>query len=190
MDYNFQVLLPAHVIETWRDDNGFGREDSDYLTMSLEISSWPQDNNTLLARIPHSKDSDKPEPLLTGKTYCIKGGLYLEVPEKDWHQTYLRITWRKEIPEEACQDDAKPMWSIGDVKIARVDEESKQIALRGRVWDEYEAASYGQSILLPFCPEVAADVYKANMNYPWIFQGKMASLEDLEVLQVEWYTPS
>lgn len=59
-----------------------------------------------------------------------------------------------------------------------------------KLWDDYEYASYGQSVVLPFLPEATAEVYEANKDYPWIFHGKMAGLEDLEFINAEWYTPS
>ncbi|KAL8779799.1 MAG: hypothetical protein Q9213_006757 [Squamulea squamosa] len=64
--------------------------------MSLKIPTWSE-KNALLARIENS--ADKSPPMVKGKFYALRGGLYFKVPQNQWHQEYLQMTWHKEVPE-------------------------------------------------------------------------------------------
>ena len=170
-DCPFWLLLAAKVVRTWRDDDGYGNEDSDYLTMTLKIATWP-DNETLMARIRSSKDGAP--PILEGKNYAIKGGLYFQVPEKHWHRTNLQIMWHKEI--EGPLEEANPRFGIV-CKIISVNDDNT-IGLFWRSWDNYESADYAQSLTIP-CPMATADVKKENKHKLWVLAGEMAGMSDL-----------
>ena len=179
-DCPLQLLLPARVVRTWRDDDGYGNEDGDYLTLPLKNAIWGPSN--LLARIPYAKDSDDPPPLVVGKNYAIKGGLYRKVPQKQWHQEYLAIKWHKEMDGEL--EAANPQFDLV-CKVVDVDERGKngRIGLAWRVWDQYERAAYGKIISLE-CKEAVSHV-KDNMNKLYKFSGQMTAPGVLRVNELE-----
>ena len=171
----FLVSLAAKVTKTWRDRRyGCSVEDTDYLTMSLEIPTWPE-GDTLLARIRNPEG--EPQPMIEGKMYNIGGRVYFK---KRWHRQYLCITSHRESPEVSdaqTQEAAPPLFEV-ICNITGVIGNNK-IGLLWGGWDEYEEGNCRHyiSTTCPFAKEqVQQDVAKL-----WKIGGRMVGITDLRI---------
>ena len=170
---SFHLECAAEVLTTWFDDDGYGNEDRDYLTLNLKIESWEPDC-TLLARIPASKD-DMPA-IAEGKKYVMTGQLYFKVPEKQWHRTYLIINEHKEV--EASFDYGPPAYGI-ETPVASVSG-NDTVNIRWIVQDEYEGAMYGQSLSFHDA-EVKEWIVEQGLQKLWRFEGRWKGKEQFTV---------
>ena len=161
---SFRLQCAAQVQRTWFDDDGYGNEDRDYLTLSLKIESW-ESGDTLLARIPASKD--EMPAIAVGKKYMMQGDLYFKVPEKQWHRTYLNITAHKEV--EASFDHGPPVFGIV-TPVASVSGDDT-INIQWIVQDDYEGAMYGQSLSFHDA-QIKEWIVKEGLHKIWKLEGR------------------
>ncbi|KAL8771016.1 MAG: hypothetical protein Q9209_003435 [Squamulea sp. 1 TL-2023] len=141
--------------------------------MSLQVPTWSE-KKTLLARIENSVD--EPPPIVKGKFYALRGGLYFKVPQKQWHQEYLQITWHKEVPEVSdalAHEAGDPPFEL----VCQVSGMSKdnKIGLVWRCWDQYESATYGQSIVTSF--SLDRSTIEKNLDKLWKIDGRLARFQ-------------
>ncbi|KAL8988301.1 MAG: hypothetical protein Q9177_002605 [Variospora cf. flavescens] len=174
----FWMVTTAEVIETYRDGDEYGNTDSDWLTLSLKISTWSPDH-TLLARMRHSKkddDDNKPQPVHKGKKYRFEGGFYFAVAQQNWHRAYLNIEFHEEVPESEYTDARDPFFEVV-CKVLRVVDEEKMV-LCWQSWDDYEPASYGQTTIVS--GKEAVPHVRDNLDKVWKISGRMVALDDLQ----------
>ena len=179
----FYVSFAAKVIKTWRDrrfglDDEDINKDTDFLTISLEISTWPE-GDTLLARIRNP--TGEPESMVEGKMYDIVGRVYFK---KEWHRQYLYITSQRESPEELdaqAQEERRPWFEVV-CNITGVFGNSK-IGLVWGVFDEYENAQNRQYISTT-CP-LAKEAVAKEVHKLWKVCGRMAGTTDLCIMEMQ-----
>ncbi|KAL8673072.1 MAG: hypothetical protein Q9168_002495 [Polycauliona sp. 1 TL-2023] len=174
------TIVAAKVVESYRDDDGYGNFDSDYLTLSLKIPAWSE-YQTLLARVPMEKGEKKP-PLEMNKFYAIQGALYFKVPQKDWHQGYLRIIDHKEVPDmtdDLAREAGNPRFDLV-CNISRVTSNNK-VGLLWRCWDEYEGATYPQVVEIP-CP-LDKPTIEGNSGKLWKINGRLTGPENINIIE-------
>ncbi|KAL8995383.1 MAG: hypothetical protein Q9169_004860 [Polycauliona sp. 2 TL-2023] len=173
----FTAVVAAQVVESWRDDNGYGYEDSDYLTLSLKIPTW-SDNKPLLARVP--SDKNRAPPIAEGKFYDFQGFFYFKVPQKEWHQGYLLINSQKELSEGSDRLAGDPLFQLL-CKASGMTSDNR-VGLVWQCWDEYEAASYGQSIEAPW--PMDKSVVENNLGKLWKFHGRLLSPTEISIRSI------
>ena len=150
---DLHITLEAFVINSWRDNDGYGNEDSDAWTMKLRIPFWVRQSNwrtdELLARTFDS------EPLGNDKLYTITGALYID-PGKEWTQTYVEIgTATPSTRNETEIKETKPKFKIV-ADVVQVGE--KHLFMEWSTFDGYQSAMYTQFAKLNFQDQISTYV--------------------------------
>lgn len=137
----------ATVLSVWRDDDGYGNTDSDYLTMSLQIPTWPTEN-TLLARISNRDEPDEPPSGPTiNTTYNMEGEFFYNFPSKDWTRTYLHIDFLSAATPTSNEQSSPPTFSL-IAKILAIT--NAKVTVAWETFDPYEGALYTSHAVLRF----------------------------------------
>lgn len=55
---DLQVKTKAKVLSAWRDDDGYGNTDSDYMTMTLQTPTWGNDSTLTARALQNDDDGD------------------------------------------------------------------------------------------------------------------------------------
>ena len=174
----FRVSLAAKVVKAWRDSRyNCINEDTDFLTMSLEIPSWPE-GDTLLARIRNHVG--EPEAMIEGKMYDISGRVYFK---KGWHRQYLYITGQRESPEVSDTQQVRPPLFEVFCNITGVISNNK-IGLMWGVRDEYENQSENvRQYISTTCP-YPKEVVAKKVHKLWRIGGRMLGTNDLGIREM------
>lgn len=137
----------ATVLSVWHDDDGYGNTDSDYLTMSLRIPTWPTEN-TLLARISNRDEPDEPPSGPTiNTTYNMVGEFFYNFPSKDWTRTYLHINWLSPATTTSNEQSSPPTFAL-IAKILAIT--NAKVTVGWETLDPYEGELYTSHAVLRF----------------------------------------
>ena len=179
------VNTKAKVLSAWRDDDGYGNTDRDYMTMSLQIPTWGNDS-TLTARVLQD-DDDGDGKMVPDRMYDIKGSLFYEVPSKAWTCTYLHVdhfspTAASASVADADADAKAPTFSL----IAQISElTDSHVTVMWGAWDPYEAAMFNSHAKLQL--KQAPVTPRLEVNQIVEFQGYLEA-PGRDQLVVEGYT--
>ena len=141
------IKTQATVLSTWRDDDGYGNVDADYITMTLQIPTWPTEN-TLLARIPDRDDPDKPpsQPVVN-TTYNMEGEFFYNFPSKDWTRTYLHVDRLCTATASSIEQSLPPTFTL-IAKILVIT--GSKVTAAWETFDPYEGALFINHAVLQF----------------------------------------